>query len=89
MADGPTAEVLTRDAADHTDMMAFYLAEAPTHLIACIESDAETLADGRLNPGVQRIALADGKVGTIVRGTRSCDGTDDVLVINGFAPVAK
>ena len=57
-----------------TDMMAFYPAEAPTHLIACIEGDLETLADGRLNPGVQRISLADGKVETIVRGTSSCDG---------------
>ena len=75
MADGPTAEVLTRDAADHTDMMAFYLAEAPTHLIECIESDAETLAAG--------------KVETIVRGTSSCYGTDDVLVIEGLARVAR
>ena len=74
LADGLTAEFLTRDAADNTDMMAFYPAEAPTHLITCVEGDAETLADGRMNPGVQRIALADGKVETIVRGTASCDG---------------
>lgn len=74
LAEGLTATFLTRDAADHTDMMTFYPAEAPTHLITCVEGDAETLADGRLNPGVQRIALADGRVETIVRGTSSCDG---------------
>ena len=28
----------------------------------------------KLNPGVQRVSLADGKVETIVRGTASCDG---------------
>lgn len=74
LADGLSASVLTREAANSTDMIAFYPAEAPTHLITCVEGDLETLADGRLNPGVQRIALADGKVETIVRGTSSCDG---------------
>lgn len=74
LAEGLTATVLTRDAADSTDMIALYPAKAPTHLITCVEGDLETLADGRLNPGVQRIALADGKVETIVRGTSSCDG---------------
>ena len=75
LADGPTADVLTCDAADHTDMMAYYPPGAATDLIACIESDAE--------------ALADGKVETIVRGTSSCNGTDDVLVIEGLARVAR
>ena len=89
LADGLTADVLTCDAADHIDMMAFYPPGAPTDLIACIESDAEALAAGRLNPGVPRIALADGKVETIVRGTSSCYGTDDVLVIEGLALVAR
>ena len=74
LAEGLTAEFLTRDAANNADMLAFYPAEAPTHLITCVEGDLETLADGRLNPGVQRISLADGKVETIVRGTSSCDG---------------
>ena len=74
LAAGLSATVLTRTAADSTDMLAFYPAEAPTHLITCVEGDMETLADGRLNPGVQRIALVDGRVETIVRGTSSCDG---------------
>ena len=74
LADGLTAAFLTRSAGNHTDMMAFFPVDAPTHLITCVEGDLETLADGRLNPGVQRISLADGKVETIVRGTNSCDG---------------
>ena len=36
--------------------------QCPRSLITCVEGDMETLADGRLNPGVQRIALADGRV---------------------------
>ena len=36
LADGLTAEFLTRDAANRTDMMAFYPTEAPTHLISCV-----------------------------------------------------
>jgi secreted PhoX family phosphatase len=74
LADGLTAAFLTRDAANHTDMLAFYPAEAPTHMIVCNEGDAEQVAEGKMQPGVQRIALADGKVETIVRGTSSCDG---------------
>ena len=74
LAKGLSAEFLTMDAAHHTDMMAFYPAEAPTHLIVCNEGDAEEVAAGKMQPGVQRIALADGKVETIVRGTSSCDG---------------
>lgn len=74
LADGLVAEFLTTEAAQHSDMMAFYPANAPTHLIACIEADAEELAPGKMQPGVQRIALADGKVETIVRGTSHCDG---------------
>ncbi len=74
LAEGLSAEFVTRDAGNHLDMMAFYPTENPTHLIACIEGDAEEIAAGKMNPGVQRIALADGKVETIVRGTNSCDG---------------
>jgi len=74
LADGLVAEFLTTEAAAHSDMMAFYPANAPSHLIACIEGDAETLAPGRMQPGVQRISLSDGKVETIVRGTSHCDG---------------
>ena len=74
LADGLTAEYLTRTAADSWDMMAFYPAEAPTHLIACIEGDREDLADGRMNPGVQAVDLASGAVTTLVRGTAACDG---------------
>lgn len=74
LAEGLVAEFLTTEAAEHSDMMAFYPAAAPSHLISCIESDAETLEPGKMQPGVQRISLADGKVDTIVRGTSHCDG---------------
>ena len=71
---GLKAEFLTREAGDSWDMMAFYPAENPTHLIGCVEGDVEEIAPGKLNPAVQRVSLADGKVETIVRGTSSCDG---------------
>lgn len=74
LAEGLSAAYLTRMAGNSVDMMAFYPAEAPTHLIACIEGDAEEIAAGKMNPGVQRIALADGAVETILRGTSACDG---------------
>jgi secreted PhoX family phosphatase len=74
LAGGLQAEYVTRNVANHADMMAFFPAENPTHLIICIEGDREELEGGRLNPGVQRVALADGKVETIVRGTSACDG---------------
>ena len=80
---GLTARYLTREAADSTDMMAFYPAAAPTHLITCVEGDREELAgDGlpgyaagdKFNPSVQRIELATGKVETVLRGMEGCDG---------------
>lgn len=74
LAEGLKAEFVTRNIANHADMIAFYPLANPTHAVVCIEADRETLEGGKLNPGVQRVALADGKVETIVRGTSSCDG---------------
>ncbi len=74
LADGLSAEIVTRDAAESMDMLAFYPAENPTHLIACIEGDVEEIAPGKMNPAVQAIALDGSAVTTIVRGTNSCDG---------------
>jgi hypothetical protein len=74
LAGGLAAKYVTREAASDLDMMAFFPSDAPTHLIACIEGDAEEIAPGKMNPGVQTISLADGTVTTIVRGTSSCDG---------------
>jgi len=73
------AQYLTRDAANHTDMMVFYPAVNPTHLISCVEGGRQvigTLADtsAKYNPSVQRIELATGKVETILRGMDRCDG---------------
>ena len=74
LADGLKAEYATRDIAHHADMIAFYPKDNPTHMIVCIEGDREELEGGKLNPGVQRVSMADGKVETVVRGTSSCDG---------------
>jgi len=71
---GLRATYLTRQAADSTDMLAFYPAAAPTHLISCVEGGREVLSGGALNPSVQRIDLATGAVETILRGMSACDG---------------
>ena len=84
VAHGLKVEYLTREAANKTDMMAFYPAHNPTHLIACVEGGREFLIDGgtpgiydageKLNPSVQRIDLNSGAVETILRGMSACDG---------------
>lgn len=74
LAHGLKAEYLTRDAANSTDMMAFYPAENPTHLITCVEGGRQLLASGKYNPSVQRISLVNGQVETILRGMSACDG---------------
>ncbi len=85
LAKGLKARYLTRQAANSTDMFAFWPSEAaPTHLIACIEggrsqltgdADKTTYAPGdKFNPSVQRIELASGKVETVLRGMTACDG---------------
>lgn len=68
-ARGLRARVVTaaRDAGANIDMMVPWPNdEHPTHIIACNE-------EGTTDPGVQRIRLADGAVGTILTGTVSCD----------------
>lgn len=74
LAPGLTAEFLTRNVANNLDMMAFWPAQNPTHIIGCIESDREEIAPGQWNPSVQSISLADGTVTTLMRGMLSCDG---------------
>ena len=79
LAQGLKAQYLTREAADKTDMMAFYPAANPTHLISCIEGGRSAIgsnADGstKYNPSVQSIDLASGEVKTLLRGMTSCDG---------------
>lgn len=80
-ADGLKLRYLTRDAANNTDMMAFYPAANPTHLITCIEDFRSPAAIGsfpsgqpKLFPSVQRINLDTGAVETVLRGMSSCDG---------------
>lgn len=75
LAKGLTVEYLTRAAGNLTDMMAFFPADAPTHLITCVEGGREVInEEGTLNPSVQRINLANGHVETILRGMDRCDG---------------
>ncbi|HET8759903.1 MAG TPA: alkaline phosphatase PhoX [Nitrospiria bacterium] len=74
VARGLDVEYLTRTAANATDMMAFYPAADPSHLITCVEGGRQTLASGKLNPSVQRIHLRTGEVETVLRGMTSCDG---------------
>jgi hypothetical protein len=74
LAHGLKVEYLTREAGDLTDMMAFYPASNPTHLITCVEGGATVLTNGKRNPSVQRINLQNGGVETILRGMSRCDG---------------
>lgn len=74
LAKGLRAEYLTREAANSTDMMAFWPAQHPSHIITCVEGGRTTLANGKFNPSVQRIDLKTGAVATILRGMQSCDG---------------
>jgi secreted PhoX family phosphatase len=75
-AQGLKVTYLTRNAADATDMMAFFPADNPTHLITCVEGGRQVInaSAGKLNPSVQRINLASGQVETILRGMDRCDG---------------
>jgi len=74
LARGLKAEYLTRNAANATDMMAFYPAANPTHLITCVEGGRAEIVAGKFNPSVQRISLATGQVDTVLRGMSACDG---------------
>ena len=75
LAAGLKAEFLTREAAHHADMFAFWPNDLnPTHLIFCIESNREEISAGKWNPSIQRIDINSGKVETIVRGMHGCDG---------------
>lgn len=74
LAKGLKVEYLTRNAANLTDMMSFFPAENPTHLVTCVEGGAETLSNGKRNPAVQSIDLKTGDVITILRGMSRCDG---------------
>lgn len=77
LAKGLKVEYVTRDAGNATDMMTFWPAQNPTHLITCVEGGRQANINGvpgKFNPSVQRIRLADGSVETILRGLTACDG---------------
>ena len=52
LAHGLKAEYLTRNAANATDMMAFYPVANPTHLITCVEGGRAEIVAGKFNPSV-------------------------------------
>ena len=78
LAEGLRAEFVVRNIASPADMMVLYPDRvAPTHLILCIEQPRNGVTPGGnsgLNPGIQRVELATGKVATILHGTDHCDG---------------
>jgi hypothetical protein len=78
LAAGLNADFVSRHIASPADMMALYPDEAaPTHVILCIEQPRNGVTpDGNsgLNPGIQRVELASGKIETILHGTDHCDG---------------
>lgn len=78
LAEGLSAEFLTREAGSDADMFAYWPNEdAPTHLVFCIEGDRAEIPEdgsGRYNPSIQTIDIASGEVVTRVRGMQSCDG---------------
>lgn len=74
LARGLHVEYVTRNAASNTDMLVLYPVQNPTHLVTCVESGRQLLGNGKYNPSVQRIRLADGQVETILRGMSGCDG---------------
>ena len=82
LAKGLKVEYLTRNAANNSDMMAFWPSEEDaTHLVTCIEDFRDPTVIGtypsgqpKFFPSVQRIRLSDGAVETVLRGMSSCDG---------------
>jgi Alkaline phosphatase PhoX len=75
LAKGLSASYLTRNAGNNSDMIAFYPASNPTHIINCVEGARQIIVPpDKLNPSVQRINLTTGVVETILRGMERCDG---------------
>ncbi len=75
LAKGLHVKYLTRNAGNKADLFAFFPAEEPTHLIACVEGGRELIAGAdQYNPSVQRVNLTTGEVDTMLRGIDRCDG---------------
>jgi secreted PhoX family phosphatase len=76
LAKGLSASYLTRTAGNNADMIAFFPASNPTHIIICVEGARQIInpSTGKLNPSVQRINLSTGVTETILRGMDRCDG---------------
>ncbi|MGZ8157821.1 MAG: alkaline phosphatase PhoX, partial [Methylobacter sp.] len=80
LAQGLTAEIVTRKAGNSSDMMAFWPTDTnPTHIVTCIEAGNDVIGtfptgQTKLTPSVQTVNLKTGAVKTILRGMTGCDG---------------
>lgn len=80
VATGLNAEIVTRKAANNSDMMAFWPSDTnPTHIVTCIEAGNDVVGtfpsgQSKLIPSVQTVNLKTGAVKTILRGMIGCDG---------------
>ena len=80
LATGLNAQIVTRKAAQNSDMLAFWPNDTnPTHIVTCIEAgnaQIGTFPGGqpKLTPSVQTVNLSTGEVKTILRGMTGCDG---------------
>lgn len=80
LAKGLHAEIVTRKAAQNSDMMAFWPNDIkPTHIVTCIEDGNAQIGtypggQAKLTPSVQTVNLASGEVKTVLRGMTGCDG---------------
>ena len=73
---GLSAEFLTRDIANYAAQFDWFPKDNPTHMIWAIRSARGTISDSVLNPSVQRLELASGKVETILRGLDKADAIE-------------
>lgn len=74
LAHGLSARFLTREAANDADMLAFYPATNPTHVIFCIENGRALSGATPINPSIQAIDLNTGAVTNVAYGMNRCDG---------------
>lgn len=76
VAKGLRASFFTRNAANLTDMIAFWPnRENPTHMFTGVENfEPFTTSDGKAQPCVQRIDLRTGQIDIVLRGLLACDG---------------
>lgn len=77
---GLKAKIVTRKAAQNSDMMTFWPNDKePTHIVTCVEAGNSAVGayfngQAKLTTSVQTVNLVTGEVKTILRGMTGCDG---------------